>query len=170
MKDKVTTLPKTSVHNEDKCSISTPQRVRVRLPCISFHMTFSSDRLHFWTTSEFGDEDFWNRFRHGAALWRQSWWCLGGFNYNTNAIKGDSLMRRHLLNFILVRFPTAPLLARGHPGNSWPWTAHWSSSWDHSSWAFDQAVVQILIANKAGLKKIKVILSSLNSLYFIFYI
>ncbi len=30
----------------------------------------------------------------------------GGFNYNTNAMKGDSLMRRHLLNFIFVRFPT----------------------------------------------------------------
>ena len=29
----------------------------------------------------------------------------GGFYFNTNAMKGDSLMR-HLFNFIFVRFPT----------------------------------------------------------------
>ncbi len=29
----------------------------------------------------------------------------GGFNFDSNAMKGDSLMR-HLFNFMFVRFPT----------------------------------------------------------------
>jgi hypothetical protein len=68
------TLSGTSVDNEDKLKLFINQRVRVRPPCISVDVKTYSDRLHFWTTGEFLNEDLWDRFGYEAALERQSWW------------------------------------------------------------------------------------------------
>ena len=151
------TLPGSSLDDENIYSLLIPPPVRMCLPCISIDIASYSDRLLFWTTSEFIDEDLWDRFWCGAAGGRQSlssrirpykFWYV----YDDGWVAEATLVL--ILFFFIFRVDPPPLKPGGHPGKPWPEAAYCSSLLDHSSWDFNQKAAEILIALKAGVERI----------------